>query len=158
MNLVPSQNAVASFISEVQDAADRAGVTFVTITPELPKTPPEGAQVAEVRTTIDANGDYFALQDFMRRLYSLKRAVRLDSITMTGQQAGATTGTAATGTTSATTVTTTSGGQGEITLEAIARIFFQLPEGASAAAGAPAPAAASAPAPAPVSSPAPAVP
>src|SRR5215213_7248444 len=47
--LVPENDEVADFIFQVQSAANQAGVGFAQITPELPKQPPEGAPIAEVR-------------------------------------------------------------------------------------------------------------
>jgi Tfp pilus assembly protein PilO len=124
--LVPPDDEVANFIFQVQDEANRAGVTFVEITPELPKPPPEGAQVAEVRVVIGAKGDYFALQDFLRRLYDLNRALRIDNLAITSEEDQET---------EAITVT----------LTATARIFFELPAGGAA----PAAPAGTTPAPAP---------
>jgi Tfp pilus assembly protein PilO len=109
--LIPEDDQVANFIFQVQDEANRAGVGFVEITPELPKPPPEGAQVAEVRIVIGAEGGYFALQDFLRRLYDLDRALRVDNLSMVaGTEEG--------------TVT-----EEPPALLATARIFFELPAG-----------------------------
>jgi Tfp pilus assembly protein PilO len=79
---VPLRPEVPNFIFQVQEAANRAGLDFVQITPELPKQPPEGAALAEVRMTIGAKGGYFAVQDFIRRLYDLDRALRVDNFTL----------------------------------------------------------------------------
>lgn len=114
--LVPRNHEVPNFIFLVQEAADEAGVDFVNITPELPKTPPEGAPVAEVRATIGAGGGYFSIQDFLRRLYDLDRALRVDSVTMAGQEEET--------------------GETTITLDMISRVFFEPPGGISAGAGA----------------------
>jgi Tfp pilus assembly protein PilO len=108
--LVPRNHEVPNFIFLVQEAADEAGVDFVNITPELPKTPPEGAPVAEVRATIGAGGGYFSIQDFLRRLYDLDRALRVDSVTMAGQEEAET-------------------GETTITLDMISRVFFEPPGG-----------------------------
>ena len=78
--LIPRDDQVANFIFQVQDSADRSGVGFVEIIPEQPKAPPEGAPVAQVRLTIAGEGDYFALQDFVRRLYDLDRALRVETL------------------------------------------------------------------------------
>jgi Tfp pilus assembly protein PilO len=140
--LIPQDDEVAQFIFQVQDEANRAGVRFVEITPELPKPPPEGAQVAEIRVIVGANGDYFAVQDFLRRLYELERALRIDIIAMTGVEDEET-------------------GEVTIDLQATSRIFFEIPPGAAAVApapgGAPAPGATPAPGetPAPAATPAP---
>ena len=115
-DLVPRDNQVPNFIFQVQDEANRAGVGFVEITPELPKPPPEGAAVAEVRVAIRASGGYFAIQDFVRRLYGLDRALRLDNFTMTADEQ-----------------TGEDSGPINIDLQATSRIFFELPEGAAPA-------------------------
>jgi Tfp pilus assembly protein PilO len=111
--LIPPDHEVANFMFQVQDEANRAGVTFVEITPELPKPPPEGAHVAEVRAVIGAEGDYFALQDFLRRLYDLDRALRIDNLVITSEE-------------------DQESEQVTVTLTATARIFFELPAGGAA--------------------------
>ena len=114
---VPASNEVSDFVLQVQQAADQAGVGFVQITPELPKPPPEGAPLAEVRMTIGAKGGYFALQDLIRRLYDLERAMRIDNLTMAGVEGE-------------------EAADGRVTLTLIGRIFFELPAGSAPAASA----------------------
>jgi Tfp pilus assembly protein PilO len=111
--LVPQSHQVPNFIFQVQEAANQSGVSFVQITPELPKTPPEGASVAEVRMGLSAGGGYFAIQDFIRRLYALDRAVRIDTLNLT--------------------VETTEGGGTDLSLVTSTRIFFELPVAPGAA-------------------------
>lgn len=111
---IPKDDEVPNFIFLVQDAANAAGVDFVQITPELPKPPPEGAALAEIRSQIGAGGGYFAVQDFIRRLHALDRAVRLDNVTLTGVEDDVT-------------------GEVNITLTASARIFFEAPSAGTAA-------------------------
>lgn len=82
---VPKKPDLSNFIFQVQEAANRAGLDFVQITPELPTNPPEGAALAQVESTIVANGGYFSLQDFLRRLYSMDRALRADSLSIAVQ-------------------------------------------------------------------------
>jgi Tfp pilus assembly protein PilO len=106
---VPQDDEVPNFIFLVQDAANAAGVDFVQITPELPKPPPEGAALAEIRAEIGAGGGYFAIQDFIRRLHDLDRALRIDNLILTGEE--------------------TETGEVRITLGSIARIFFEAPGG-----------------------------
>ena len=136
---VPQDDEVPNFIFLVQDAANQAGVDFVQITPELPKPPPEGAALAEIRAQIGAGGGYFAIQDFIRRLHNLDRAVRLDSLTLAGAEDADT-------------------GDVTITMAAFARIFFEAPSAGTAidpATGQPLPApTAAAPAASPAATPA----
>ena len=115
--LVPEHNEVADFIFQVQTAANQAGVHLEQITPELPKQPPEGAPLAEVRTTVGAQGGYFAVQDFVRRLYDLDRAARIDSVTMTGVEDEKEVRE-----------------KGRIDVLLATRVFFELPEGAASGA------------------------
>jgi Tfp pilus assembly protein PilO len=135
--LVPENHEVPNFIFLVQDAATSAGVEFLRITPELPKVPLEQAPLAEVRMQIEALGGYFSIQDFIRRLHNLDRAVRLDSVTMTGEDEVPPVA---------------------ITLEITARVFFELPADAPLTEGAeenvpPAPAEPGAASPEPATSP-----
>jgi Tfp pilus assembly protein PilO len=109
-DLVPQEHEVPNFLFQVNAAANASGVEFLQITPELPKTPPEGAALAEVRITMGGSGGYFAIQDFVRRLYALDRALRIDIIDLTANT-----------------------GEFDIALSATARIFFELPNGATAA-------------------------
>lgn len=111
--LVPEDDQVANFIFQVQEAANESGVGFVEITPALPTPPAEGAEVAEVKSIIGARGGYFAVQDFFRRLYGLDRAVRIDEVTMDAEEDQTTQETL-------------------VKLGATARIFFELPVGATA--------------------------
>jgi Tfp pilus assembly protein PilO len=113
--LIPQKDQVANFIFLVQDAANRAGVEFVTVTPEQPKAPVEdpSASVAQVRVTLGAKGDFFAIQDLVRRLYDLDRAVRIDNLAMDAP--------------------TSEEDMAEgITMTAAARIFFENPGGVPA--------------------------
>ncbi|MEA2447433.1 MAG: hypothetical protein QOK47_1070 [Actinomycetota bacterium] len=106
--LIPQTHQVPNFIFQAQDAANAAGVDFVSITPELPKAPPEGAAVAEVRMTLSVGGGYFSVQDFIRRIYDLDRAIRIDSITLNGEE------------------DTVTGGV-DVTFSGVARMFFEVP-------------------------------
>ena len=107
--LVPQRNEVPNFIFASQEAANEAGVELNVLTPELPKTPPEGAPLAEIRLQMGARGGYFAIQDFMRRLIDLDRALRIDIVNMSATSSDAATDTI-------------------VNLDITARIFFELPE------------------------------
>ena len=106
--LVPQRNQVPNFIFASQEAANEAGVELNILSPELPKTPPEGAQLAEIRLQLAARGGYFAIQDFMRRLIDLDRALRIDIVTMSAAADAQSTDTI-------------------VSLDITARIFFELP-------------------------------
>lgn len=80
--LVPVKPELPNIIFQIQEAANRAGIDFVTITPSLPKQPPEGAALSEIHMQLGAKGGYFAIQDFIRRLYDLDRAFRYDGFSL----------------------------------------------------------------------------
>ena len=121
---VPKEDELPNFIFQVEEAADAAGVSFVKITPELPKPPATATTLAEIRITIDATGGFFSLQDFVRRLYSLDRALRVDTLSLLSDGGAAAEG--ETGTETADTGAT----EGDLTLSIAARIFFELPANA----------------------------
>jgi Tfp pilus assembly protein PilO len=110
--LVPRKASVERFIRQIQRVADEAGVEFVDIGPEVAKPPPEGAAVAEVRMTVGVGGDFFSVQDFVRRFYDLERAVRIDILGLAASEDII--------------------GERTLTLTATARIFFELPPGSVA--------------------------
>lgn len=126
-DLVPQEHEVPNFIFQVTAAASASGVEVVQLTPELPKQPPEGAQLAQVRVTIGGEGGYFAIQDFVRRLYNLDRALRIDVLDLVAAETGA-----------------------GIRMTATARIFFETPAGVTGIA----PTTPTAPTPAPAAPPA----
>jgi Tfp pilus assembly protein PilO len=111
-NLVPKQVDIDVFTFQVQDAAVASGVGFVQIDPEDPKPPPEGAPLAQVRATIGAHGGYFSIQDFVRRISELDRAVSIDSVNMTTLEEGE----------------ADAEQEGPINLQMTIRIFFEVPE------------------------------
>lgn len=107
--LVPLRPELPNIIFQIQEAANRAGLDFVQISPALPKIPPEGAALAEVRMTLGAKGGYFAIQDFIRRLYDLDRAFRYDNFSLTFESAAFP-------------------GLIRLNMTGAARVFYELPE------------------------------
>jgi type IV pilus assembly protein PilO len=108
--LVPTSDETANFVFQLQDTATAAGVPFIRIDPEEPRLAVEDATLAQVRTTIGAQGGYFSLQDFVRRVGELDRAVSIDSFQMTsveGEEAEE---------------------RGRIQLQMVVRVFFEVPE------------------------------
>lgn len=137
---VPQDDQVANLIFQVQDAANKAGINFVQVDPDVASPPLEGAQVAQVKVVIGAKGGYFSLQDFVRRLYDLDRALRFDTLDMVVNEEDS----------------ESASPTDLITMTGMARIFFEMPEGGVQAAPGTttAPTAPAAPAPATQTSPA----
>ncbi len=110
--LVPVKPELPNVIFQIQEAANRAGLDFISISPQLPKTPPEGAALAEVHMSLGAKGGYFAVQDFIRRLYDLDRAFRYDNFALSFE-------------------TAEFPGLIRLGMTGAARVFYELPEGAA---------------------------
>ena len=117
--LIPNDDEIPNLIFLVQEAANTAGVDFVTIAPALPKAPPEGTALGEIPMTIGAGGSYFSIQDFIRRLHTLDRATRLDNLTLSGTELDS--------------------GVVDITMTSAVRVFFEPPAAAPAPAASPSP-------------------
>jgi Tfp pilus assembly protein PilO len=100
---VPDDPNLAQFILDANDAASRAGIDFLSITPTPPSaagqpatTPttaaggagvPVGAAATPVpiRIAMTATGGYFQVLDFVNRLNRLPRIVVVDSLNVAGQ-------------------------------------------------------------------------
>ena len=132
--LVPDEDRVSNFVFQVQEEANKAGLDFISITPQLPKPPPEGAPLGEVKIDLGAKGKFFEIQDFIRRLTELDRAVRIDGFTMAAVEDEETS-------------------EDLVELTASARIFFEPLEAAVGGVPAEPGAASTAPAPAPTPAP-----
>jgi Tfp pilus assembly protein PilO len=109
-NALPVEPALSDFILSVQDAADQAGIDFLSITPSLPaaaatevaptapapstdSTPDEAdaatAQAAapvsplqSIAVSLTADGKFFEIENFVAKMEKLERAVRVDDFTL----------------------------------------------------------------------------
>lgn len=77
---VPEHAQLAEFILDVNDAATKARVDFVAITPSPPgpSTVPGGPPSIKLR--LEVSGDYFATLEFLDLLADLPRLVVLDEV------------------------------------------------------------------------------
>ncbi|MBV8295609.1 MAG: type 4a pilus biogenesis protein PilO [Acidimicrobiia bacterium] len=105
---IPDDPNLAQFILDANDAASKAGIDFLSITPTPPSTsggvtttpttsagaPAGGGGAATtpvpVHIGMTATGGYFQVLDFMNRLNSLPRIVVIDSVQMTAGAGGST--------------------------------------------------------------------
>jgi Tfp pilus assembly protein PilO len=105
---IPDDPALGEFIINVNDAAAKAGIDFVSIAPSLPKagtaapaattgTTVPGTVVtggaanapAEIVVQFQVGGGYFQVLDFLNRLDALPRLVVTDSINISADPGGA---------------------------------------------------------------------
>src|SRR5207244_12392252 len=73
------------FIRQVQGAATKAGVDLQSIAPSAPSDRPNATGVREIAVTVTINGGFFRVEDFLTRLESLRRVVRVNAIALTPQ-------------------------------------------------------------------------
>lgn len=98
---LPADPRLPDFILQVQDAANLAGIDFLSISPSVPAsfTPPgEGGQGGQgagdlqaINVSVQTTGTFFELEDFIIRLERLPRAVRINSFGLSpgGEDEGA---------------------------------------------------------------------
>lgn len=85
---IPNDPKLARFILDVQAAADSSGVDWMSITPTPPAAPggaaaqPQVVSVLEVAMNIKVEGGYFQVQDFITRLETMARAVKISGVRM----------------------------------------------------------------------------
>lgn len=92
---LPSDPRLPQFILSVQDAANKAHVDFISVTPALPSastggaaapstgtpagTAPASPGLQEITVSLTTTGSYFTVQNFIYRLENLDRAIRVDT-------------------------------------------------------------------------------
>ena len=109
----PTTPALPGLVDALQDAASLSGVELGTVSPTTPKASTVNSLLAEITTTVNVNGGYFEIQDFLVRLENLvkgsdparvaPRSVLVQSVNLTtgsdeqatGDSAAATAGAAA---------------------------------------------------------------
>jgi Tfp pilus assembly protein PilO len=96
----PATPALPGLVDALQDAASLAGVDLGTVSPSTPKASTVNSTLAEITTTVDVNGGYFEIQDFLVRLENLvkgtdpgridPRSVLIESVNLASGSEGAT--------------------------------------------------------------------
>jgi Tfp pilus assembly protein PilO len=84
---VPATPDLAQFLLDTNDAATKAGVAFLSVSPSLPAARATGP--TEVQVSLNVKGGYFHVLDFLDRLLDLPRIVVLDTVSVTPADASA---------------------------------------------------------------------
>ncbi len=77
---VPTQPEVSSFVVQVEEISDAAGVTQLSIQPGAAGPPEGGGDFFSIPVTMTFEGTYEQLQDFMVRLQNLVRLVAVGEV------------------------------------------------------------------------------
>ena len=78
---VPTQPEIPTLVVQMEDVADAAGVTQLSIQPGTPGPPPGGDAYFVAPVTMSFEGTYEQLIDFLRRTGQLARLVTVNGIT-----------------------------------------------------------------------------
>ena len=78
---IPNDPELGPFILQVQEAATKSAIDWLAVSPSPPGAGPE-AGVLEIGVSMNVNGGYFQIQDFLARLETLGRAVKISGVTL----------------------------------------------------------------------------
>lgn len=84
---IPEEPRLAEFILQVQEAANASGIEWIAVNPTPPTAGPQ-AGTSDIPIQMNVNGGYFQVQDFLVRLETLPRAVKIDSVNLGAGPAG----------------------------------------------------------------------
>lgn len=90
-NEFPENPELPSLIIELQDTANASGLTFMRISPAEPVAP-AGAQYTELPITVNVQGYWADIVDYMRRLNQMTRAIRMTDVALSPMQTAAAAG------------------------------------------------------------------
>jgi len=79
---VPESPNLAQFILDANDAATTSGVSFVSISPREPAPSQQAGLPPEIGLSVDIEGGYFQVLDFVEKLSDLQRVVVIDGVSV----------------------------------------------------------------------------
>ena len=129
---IPTQPQIPTLVVQVEEIADASGVTQLSVDPEPPTAPAGGGDYQVVPVTMQFDGTYDQMQDFLLRTRNLTRLVTVTDLSYCrnptiGEQASCEVEGEASGTTNETT-TLTPAVEARLDVEVQADVYFQ-PEG-----------------------------
>ena len=78
---VPTQPQIPTFVVQVEEIPDASGVTQLSVDPEPPTAPAGGGDYQVVPVTMQFDGTYDQMQDFLLRTRNLTRLVTVTDLT-----------------------------------------------------------------------------
>jgi type IV pilus assembly protein PilO len=129
---VPTQPQIPTLVVQVEEIADASGVTQLSVDPEPPTAPAGGGDYQVVPVTMQFDGTYDQMQDFLLRVRNLTRLVTVTDLgycrnPTIGEEASCEIEGEASGTTDETT-TLNPAVEARLSVEVQADVYFQ-PEG-----------------------------
>lgn len=117
---IPTQPEIPTLVVQIEEIANGAGVTQISIIPGAPAPPPGGGDFQAIPITMTFEGTYNQLQDFLLRTRNLARLVTVNGVTYEPVMTESTTADA--------------GGERILSVEIEAEVYFQpgdVPDGAA---------------------------
>jgi Tfp pilus assembly protein PilO len=68
---------LARLILQLQESADASGIEWISVSPSLPAAVEGNPGVLEINLSLNVQGGYFQVQDYITRLENLARAVKV---------------------------------------------------------------------------------
>jgi type IV pilus assembly protein PilO len=129
---IPTQPQIPTLVVQVEEIADASGVTQLSVDPEPPTAPAGGGDYQVVPVTMQFDGTYDQMQDFLLRTRNLTRLVTVTDLSYCrnppiGEEASCDVEGEASGTTDETT-TLNPAVEARLDVEVQADVYFQ-PEG-----------------------------
>ena len=78
---IPTQPEIATLVVQIEEIADAAGVTQLSIEPGDVEPPPGGGDFSVIPVTMSFEGTYEQMQDFLLRTRNLARLMTVRSVT-----------------------------------------------------------------------------
>jgi len=84
---MPNDPQLGQFVLEVHDAARKSAIDWLTVSPGSPQVGQQ-AGVEEISVSMNLTGGYFQVEDFVARLETLGRALKISQVTLGPGPAG----------------------------------------------------------------------
>jgi Tfp pilus assembly protein PilO len=84
---MPNDPQLGRFVLEVHDAARKSAIDWLAVSPGSPQVGQQ-AGVEEISVSMNLAGGYFAVEDFVARLETLGRALKISQVTLGPGPAG----------------------------------------------------------------------
>jgi type IV pilus assembly protein PilO len=78
---IPEQDEIPTLVVQIEEVAEEAGVTQLSIEPGDPEAPPGGGDFSRIPLTMSFEGTYEEMQDFVLRIRNLARLVTVNGVT-----------------------------------------------------------------------------
>ncbi len=88
---IPTEDEIPTLVVQIEEIAEEADVTQLSIQPGSPEAPPGGGDFSRIPITMSFEGTYEELQDFLLRVRNLARLVTVNEVTYEGARRGETT-------------------------------------------------------------------